>query len=204
MSEKRVAAVVLAAGRSSRMGEPKQLLEIDGESMLRRTVETALASRADLVVVVSHHFEAFADLPVVRAEFGREPDALSDSIKNGLSAIRDGERENALVDAALFVPCDLPLLTSAHLDALIEGFQGETQIVASRFAETLGIPMLFSRALWPELDALEGDKGGRGIIAKYPHVTASVDFEGARFDLDTPDDVAAFRRGCPLKNETTP
>lgn len=194
MSQKRVAAIVLAAGRSSRMGEPKQLIEIEGQTLLRRTVETALASRADLVIVVSRHFEEVADLPALQAAFYRQPDALSDSIQNGLSAIRDWEGENGRIDAALFVPCDLPLLTSAHLDALIEEFRGQTQIVASQFADTLGIPMLFGRALWPELDALRGDKGGRHIIAKHPHATASVEFEGARFDLDTPDDVAAFRR----------
>lgn len=192
MTQKRVAAIVLAAGRSSRMGAPKQLLEIEGRTMLRRAVETVLASRAELVIVVSRHFEEVADLPVVQAAFYREPDELSDSIKNGLSAIRDWEEENALMDAALFVPCDLPLLTSSHLDSLIEKYRGETQIVASRFAGTSGIPMLFGRALWAELDALEGDKGGRGIVARYPGLTASVDFEGALFDLDTPADLEAF------------
>ncbi len=195
ISQKRVAAVILAAGKSSRMGAPKQLLEIEGQSLLRRTTQTVVATHFDLVVVVSRQFAAVADLPVVEAAFRFEPDALSDSIKNGLAAIRDWENDSGfLVDAALFVPCDLPLLTSAHLGALLAEYRGETQIVASRFDGVLGTPMLFDRALWPELDALTGDTGGRQIISRHEKNTASVAWEGGQFDLDTPADVEAFRR----------
>ena len=195
---KRVAAVVLAAGRSSRMGSPKQLIEIEGQTLLRRTTQTVVTAGFDLVVVVSRQFTEVEDLPVIEAAFHFEPDALTDSIRNGLLAIRDWEtwEENAAIsiDAALFVPCDLPLLTSTHLKALLGRYQSETQIVASRFADVLGTPMLFDRVLWTELHSLTGDTGGRQIIAKHPQITVGVDWEGGQFDLDTPQDVATFQR----------
>lgn len=195
MNKKPIAAVVLAAGRSSRMGTPKQLLSIKGKTLLRRTVETVLATHVDVVVVVSHHPHEVEDLPIVQAGLYRKPENLSDSIKNGLSAIRDWEIGRCLsIGAALFVPCDLPLLSSRHLDSLIEHYQNGVQIVASHFANVLGAPMLFDRALWEELDDLRGDVGGRHIISRHEEATIGVAFEGGRFDLDTPQDVKEFER----------
>jgi molybdenum cofactor cytidylyltransferase len=187
--------VVLAAGRSSRMGSPKQLLVLEGKTLLRRTVDTVLASSVDLVVVVSIYNRELEGLPVVIAPFVHEPNALSDSIKNGLCAIRNWETTTSTtIDGALFIPCDLPMLSSRHLDALVGHYNGEIQIAASSYSGVVGAPMLFDRALWPELDHLSGDAGGRQIIGKHKEKTASVEFEAGAFDLDTPEDVDAFRR----------
>jgi molybdenum cofactor cytidylyltransferase len=196
MSEKRVAAIVLAAGRSSRLGTPKQLLEIGSKTLLRRTVETTLASQVGLVVVslakdASAFVDTLHDLNWKRAEVTNPELGQSESIRAGLEIVAQHD-----FDAVLLIPCDLPLLSSEHLDALIIKYQQEQwQIVASRYLEILGAPMLIDRALWPDLHNLRGDTGARKILPLYEHVTTFIDWDAGQFDLDTPQDVEKFRRG---------
>ena len=198
MSDKRVAAVVLAAGNSSRLGRPKQLLEIGSKTLLRRTVETTLASQVDLVVVsIAKDAIGIAEtlhnlnskiVEVENPELGQ-----SESIRAGLEVAAQHD-----FDAALFIPCDLPLLSSDHLNALVAKYQQEEwQIVASRYCEILGAPMLIDRALWPELRNLRGDTGARKLLSRYADTTSFVDWSEGQFDLDTLQDVEKLRRDYP-------
>lgn len=194
--EKQVAAIILAAGCSSRLGTPKQLLEIDGKPLLRRTVETALASQVDLIIVsLSKDAEAFVDsldgLDYKRAEVENPELGQSESIRAGLEIVAQHD-----FDAVLITPCDLPLLTTQHLNALMAKYQkGQWQIVASRYDEVLGAPMLIDRALWPELLNLRGDTGARRILPLHSDVTTFINWDEGQFDFDTAEDVERFRRG---------
>ena len=196
LKEKRVAVLVLAAGHSSRLGTPKQLLEIDGKTLLRRTVETTLASQTGLVVVsLPKDAKAFVDslhgLNCKWAEVGNPEMGQSESIRAGLEVVAQHEFE-----AVLITPCDLPLLSSAHLNALIAKYQKEPwQIIASRYGEVLGAPMVIDRALWPALRDLRGDTGARKILPHYQETTTFIDWSEGQFDLDTTEDVERFRRG---------
>ncbi|RYZ81219.1 MAG: hypothetical protein EOP06_23905, partial [Proteobacteria bacterium] len=97
------------------------------------------------------------------------------------------------LDAVLFTHCDLPLLSSGHLDALIiQYLGGGWDIVASRYDDVLGTPLIVGKALWPELHSLRGDVGVRKILPMHRERTTFVQWDNGQFDLDTPEDVAAY------------
>jgi CTP:molybdopterin cytidylyltransferase MocA len=185
-------AVVLAAGASRRLGRPKQLVVHRGRTLVRAAVEEALASSCNRVGVVlgarAHAISAAMsglDVDVVVNRAWRE--GVASSIRAGVSWAR--QRECA---AALFVLCDQPALTSAHLDRLAQAHEGGAPIVASRYGDVLGVPALFDRAELPALLELRGDEGAKRVI--HERGALGIDWpEGGR-DIDTQDDVAWLMR----------
>lgn len=173
--------VVLAAGSSSRLGRPKQLLRYQGVTLVGRAVQSAVASGADEVVVV---LGAHADL--VRSAL--EPsttwvlnenwaEGMGSSIRCGIAALSDP------AEAVVIMLCDQPLITGAHLRALADLVLNGSPIAASSYAGVLGVPAAFSHDLFPRLMELEGDQGARDLIRNAPDV-AHVEFEGAEWDVD--------------------
>jgi len=196
-----IAAVILAAGQSKRLGTPKQLVEFEGESLLRRTTKTVLASPVNRTFVVLGHQHQLMEkaLDGLNVSPTHTPDfaeGLSHSVRHALRTVQSSEYE---FSAVLFVPCDLPLLTSEHLNALVSRYQTTgAPVVCSKFGETLGIPAIFDKQVWPEFEFLRGDKGARPIIEKCLNREVVV-FEAAALDLDSPADLMLFQnRG---KNE---
>jgi len=193
---RRIAAVILAAGGSSRMGTPKQLIEWESQTLIRRTVQTVLASDADAVVVTTAvngvDFRAeLRGLEWMRAEVENPQEGQSQSVRAGTQAV--GELGD--FDAILFTPCDLPLLSVSHLNALIGVYRsGDWDITASRYCEVLGAPLIVSRALWPELFALRGDTGARKLLDFHAQTTTCIEWMDGQFDLDTPADVHALQK----------
>ena len=191
----RVAAVVLAAGGSRRMGSPKQLLRIDGITLVRRATEAALASRCEGVyVVVGGAAEAvrgeLSDLGLEVVENRRWEKGLGGSIRVGIEAVRAGCPE---FDAAILAPVDQPHVQGSLLDRLIEVFEdGEREIVACTYAGTVGAPALFSRRHFAELTTLIGDRGARSILEAREAEVAQVPFPEGATDLDTPRDYQRF------------
>jgi molybdenum cofactor cytidylyltransferase len=187
-----VAAVLLAAGGSTRMGEPKQLIRLEGRSLVRRASEVALQSRCDaLFVVAGAQSDAIrselSDLraAVVIAENWHE--GLSRSIRRGVDAV--SRSANPTFDALLLLLADQPKITSAHLDALIDGYPtNEAAMVATQYADTLGVPAVFGRRHFTALRALEGDRGGKTLLLANP-ATGRVPFEPAAVDIDTRGDL---------------
>lgn len=195
MTEKRVAAVILAAGRSSRMGTPKQLLEIDGQTLLRRTAEIAVASLEHAYVILGFEAkevgETLQNLAISMVEAAEWEQGLSASVKAGVGAVR---AKSPRTDAILFVPCDLPLLSREHLDALVGVYRScSAPLVVSAWDDVLGIPALFDSSLWPEFEDLTGDKGARQIIRLHQQEAKTVPFPAGKFDLDTPQQLKRFR-----------
>jgi molybdenum cofactor cytidylyltransferase len=194
---RRVAAIVLAAGRSTRMGGPNKLLEqISGKPLVRIAAEEALASRARPVVVVSGHERArleaaLAGLPVRLVHNPDYAQGLSTSVKAGLAALPP-EAEAAIVCLG-----DMPQVTSALIDRLIAAFDPERNalVVLPTFNGKRGNPVLWSRRFFPELMALEGDVGARHLIGAYPEVVIEVPVENAAamIDIDTPDALRAAK-----------
>ncbi len=192
-----VAAIVLAAGRSTRMGGPNKLLEmISGKPLVRIAAEQALASRASPVVVVSGHERArveaaLAGLDVRLVHNPDYPQGLSTSVKAGLAALPP-ESEAAIVCLG-----DMPQVTSALIDRLIAAFDPERNalVVLPTFSGKRGNPVLWSRRFFPELIALEGDVGARHLIGAYPEVVTEVPVENAAamVDIDTPDALRAAK-----------
>jgi molybdenum cofactor cytidylyltransferase len=185
-----VAAVVLAAGGSSRMRVPKQLLPVDGQPMVRHVTEAVCAAGlAQVVVVVGAHAEAVAQALAGLAVEVVVNDAwaagMSTSVQAGLHRLRQDIR------AVIVILADQPALTPDLIRTLATRYRDtEALIVAPYLKGQRGNPVLFDRALFPELLAVEGDRGGRQIILRHQeHVErVEVDDMAVMLDIDTHQD----------------
>lgn len=188
-----VAAIVLAAGASRRLGQPKQLLMYSGETLLERAIRMAVEAGASPVLTVlganREMILAAIDLdravPVVNNDWER---GIATSIHAGLESL-DAIAPDA--NAALILSCDQPRLTADHLHLLIETFaaQVEPPIVASSYAGVVGIPAVFPHVVFPHLLALRGDQGARALLAQPPCPLIPVAFSGGEVDIDQPEDL---------------
>jgi molybdenum cofactor cytidylyltransferase len=194
--------VILAAGESARMGEPKQLLPFRGTTLLGHAIATARdVPEAEIVVVLGAHAAqirphvAASDPRVFVAENPAWAEGMAGSIRVGLRTLLDVRPQ---ISAALFLVCDQPLLISAVLHDLVEAHARTGQpIAACEYGGTLGVPALFSRALFPELLALQGTSGARQLIQRHREETVGVPWEAATMDVDTPADYAKLRVAAP-------
>jgi molybdenum cofactor cytidylyltransferase len=189
-----VAAVVLAAGSSSRLGQPKQLAPIAGRPALAYTLDALRASRVDrIVLVLGHAADAVAaaldltDITVVRNDAYAE--GQSTSVRAGVKSLGDD------VDAALMVVGDQPLLAPTVVDAIVRAY-AETggPFIVPVYDGEWGNPVLLARATWPLLDHLKGDTGARPILRKHMDMVLELPVAGSLLDdIDTPDDYARIR-----------
>lgn len=197
----RIAAVILAAGRSSRMGGRNKLLaELDGRPLIARTVSAVLASRARPILVVTGH-----DAQALRAALAGVADQIAfvhnDAHEGGLgSSLRAGVAAlDADVEAALIVLADMPRLRAAQIDAVAAAFRSDAErdICAPFFAGRRGNPVLFPARCFPALRSLTGDRGGRDLLRDQAErvVAVEVDGDGVLADVDTPEELAAAQRG---------
>jgi molybdenum cofactor cytidylyltransferase len=193
----RIAAIVLAAGRSSRMGAANKLLtEIDGVPMVRRAVDAALASRAKPVVVVtgSEQGKVQAALRGCRVIFAQNPhfaEGMSTSLRVGLSALPDK------VDGALICLGDMPLVRSVVLDRLIDAFnplEGRA-ICVPTWNGKRGNPVLWARRYFSEMGELAGDVGAKHLIGEHASDVCEVAMpdDGILTDVDTPEELAVLQ-----------
>jgi molybdenum cofactor cytidylyltransferase len=188
---RRIAAVILAAGRSTRMGGPNKLLaEIGGRPLIRIAAEEALASKARPVIVVTGHQREQVQAAVngLNVQVVHNPNfaqGLSTSVKAGLDAVP------ADADGAVVCLGDMPQVRAALIDRLIAAFDPErgALVVVPTIDGKRGNPVVWSRRFFPELAALEGDVGARHLIGKYAEAVSEVALTdaGALTDVDTPD-----------------
>jgi molybdenum cofactor cytidylyltransferase len=177
--------VVLAAGASTRLGTPKQLLPYNGTTFIRRTIETSLLAQADSVHVV-FGYEAkkmkseISDLQVDIVLNPHWQNGISTSIRSGIQSLESN------IDAAIIVLCDQPKLSTAILNTLIDTYiSTRASIVTCTYAGTVGVPTLYDRRIFPELLALRGDNGAKPIIERYAAERIEIDFSGGEVDIDT-------------------
>ncbi|MHB8918782.1 MAG: nucleotidyltransferase family protein [Desulfocucumaceae bacterium] len=184
-----IAAVVLAAGTSSRLGTPKQLLPYHGRPVLAMAVQNLLDSPVDCVLVVLGHrwgevAAALKGLPVEVVVNSRYATGQASSIKAGLAALGGG------VEAALFALGDQPLVQPGTIKMLVEGYRAGGGIVAPFYRGRRGNPVLFGRRFFNEMASLEGDTGAREIMGKHPECFSRIDVPdpGVLLDIDTWED----------------
>ncbi|MFC6221690.1 NTP transferase domain-containing protein [Hymenobacter artigasi] len=195
-----VALLLLAAGASTRMGQPKQLLPYHGHTLLRHAAETAVASGcAPLVLVTGALHEALvaeiSDLPIQAIHNPDWETGMASSIRAGLAAIA-GTRPTAV----LIMLSDQPLVTPELLRELMAR-QQQTQapIVAAAYGDTLGVPAIFAQALLPALLQLQGQQGAGRLIASRGAAVERVSFPAGLLDVDTPEQYAALLKNPPYK-----
>lgn len=186
-----IGLIVLAAGSSSRLGTPKQLLKLKGETLLRRIAREALASECRPVVVVlgaeiENCTSQIKDFGVCIAENFEWKSGMGSSIKRGLEIILE---INTSLDAVVLTVCDQPFVTKKVINDLIKTFRKtKALIVASAYQETLGVPSLFSKTLFPLLMDLKQSSGAKQIIRQFPAETQNISFPAGAIDIDTPQD----------------
>ena len=191
-----VGAVILAAGASRRMGagRNKMLLEIDGESLVRRAARRALAAGlSPVVVVIGHEPDRIrAELKDLPVEFAVNPDytgPTSGSLHQGLNAL------GPHVGAAVVMLGDMVRVTEETLAMLVAAARGtDAPLVVSRYGDITAPPLLFRRVLFPELLAWTGEGCGKTVVKAHNHDAMFVDRPVALLaDVDTPEDFAAAR-----------
>ena len=195
MPANRVAALVLAAGASARMGRPKQLLDWEGRPLVRAAAELALAARLSplLVVVGGAGTEVANALQGLPLQIVANPDyatGQSTSLRAGIAALGPD------TDAVVVLLGDQPFVTAAIIDQLVAEWQSSgAAIVAPAYAGQRGNPVLFARAVFPELLAIQGDQGARSVLAADRSRVRLVAFDDARplADIDTPEDYERLR-----------
>ena len=187
----RVAAVVLAAGGSTRFGKPKQFALFQGETLIRRTVAAAIEAGCAPVVVVTGEDSAqiTSELTRFTVTIAMNPDWQSGLGSSIVVGIRNAMNLASDLDAAVLLTCDQPFVNAAVLTQLMQlRLTSGKPIIASAYAETLGIPALFDRSCFSDLLRLKGDNGAKGIILARPHDVASFDFPAGEIDIDTAAD----------------
>lgn len=185
-------AIVLAAGASSRLGEPKQLLLLAGETLLERSIRIAREAGCKPVVVVLGANEEIIssrcalDDAVVVFNFEWE-DGMASSIRAGLAAVEASvvEGRQPTSPGVLLMTCDQPAITAAHLRALM----ASGTLTASYYEGRRGVPAYFPAFSMPSLFQLTGDCGARSLL----HSADAIDLPGGELDIDTPADLALLR-----------
>jgi len=194
-SRPRIAAVVLAAGLSSRMGSNKLLAELHGKPLLAQTVAQVLASGVDAVVVVTGHMarEVEASLQGKAVRFVHNVDyaqGLATSVRSGIDAVKD-------FDAAFVCLGDMPLVRAADLKRMTAAFdleEGRT-LIAPALGRKLGNPVLWGHDYFNAMQQLSGDRGARGLLEQHRDavVEIAIEHEGIMLDADTPEALKKVR-----------
>lgn len=183
--------LILAAGNSSRLGQPKQLVEFHGKSLLENTVSMALALDIGPVMVVEGAFTFQLALgPGLHIIRNREWEkGMGNSIKRGLASLA----KLASIDQVLILLSDQPLITTTHLKTILNK-KKETSLpmVASYYKRTPGVPALFDKSYFPSLLSLDDKQGAKKLFHTYPELLEVVPLDAAKIDIDTPDDLKAL------------
>ena len=187
----------MAAGPSTRLGKPKQLLQHNGKGLLRNSMEEALNANANSVIVVlgAHANLLYGEIDkkkvqlVVNTEW---EEGMASSIRIGLKSLL---KLIPPVEGVIFIVCDQPHLSASLLNKLLIT-QQETgkPIVASHYGEAIGPPALFHKSFFPELMQLKGDTGAKKIIQQHSAELATVSFPEGLIDIDSPADYEALQK----------
>jgi xanthine dehydrogenase accessory factor len=183
-----IAAAILAAGGSRRLGRPKQLLPVQGTTLVELIAARVCATSCDRIALVvgAHAAEVAARVERYGIEILDNPDwqeGISSSVR---AAARWARRIEA--QGLLLCVVDQPKLSTGHLDELVDTFRQSGDVVASRYANTLGVPAVFDAGSFDELEALAGDRGARSLLGRAG--TRVVDWPEGAIDIDVPADLA--------------
>ncbi|MDO9119247.1 MAG: nucleotidyltransferase family protein [Nitrospira sp.] len=193
------AIIVLAAGASTRMGRPKQLLIYGSHSLLRHAASVAIESRCGPIFVVlgayaSRLHREIDDLQVRSVLNERWADGLGSSIQAGLAALTTSDGSTGDTGAVILMLCDQPYVTAAVINNLVTAYHTAGKgIIASEYDGTLGVPALFGREYFMELATMSGAAGAKRLIAAHASEVVPVPFPKGMTDIDTAEDYGQLR-----------
>jgi len=190
-----IPAILLAAGASTRLGHPKQLVKVNGETLLHRAARLALEAGCHPVIVVLGAEEAairptlegLAILPVLNPDWS---EGMGSSLHHGMQTMLQASPQTG---AVLLLVCDQAKLSREHLGHLMATYRtSQNPIVASRYEKHPGVPAIFSSQFFPDLLKSQGDQGARGLLRRHSVQTSYVNFPEGSADIDTPQDLEAL------------
>lgn len=187
----KISVLILAAGSSSRLGQPKQLVEFEGQTLMERITQIALSVSEEVLVILG------ANIELIKPKL----DSFSDRIniienpnwKEGMgTSISLGIEHLALKsDGILILLTDQPLISQVLLQNMVQTFaERKYPIVACDYGEQLGVPILFDKSFFPELQDLKGEQGAKIFLKNYSEKITSVSFKDGLFDIDTLEDLS--------------
>lgn len=192
-----IGAVILAAGSSSRLGEPKQLVTFKNRPLLQKMIDSCSPlDFSSKTIVLGANSNVIADR-IHPGEFSfikneEWSEGIAGSIRKGLEF---SLRQDPDIRHILFMLSDQPFVTTALLSRLLKSHFSKTkEITASSYKGDVGVPAIFSKAIYPMLMKLEGDQGAKKIMKQFPEKVTTVPFEMGYFDVDTPEDQAELRK----------
>ncbi|NEP52557.1 MAG: nucleotidyltransferase family protein [Moorea sp. SIO3C2] len=197
LTESNIAIIILAAGASTRMGRPKQLLAYQGCSLLRHSIETAMASVCKPVVVVlgANAQQIYSEVNQPSVTVVENSDwnlGMGSSIRSGILSLATCSET---IEAAVITVCDQPFLSPEIINHLVAAYHGMGKtIVACQYADTLGVPVLFKHIFFSELATLDESVGAKKLINKYYNEVFSIPFPLGVIDIDTPRDYQQLQK----------
>ncbi|MEO8885185.1 MAG: nucleotidyltransferase family protein [Mucilaginibacter sp.] len=192
-----IGVVILAAGSSSRLGKPKQNLVFQGNTLLQRTVKTALAADADeVIVILGANSESIkptlTDKNIRIIQNADWQEGMASSIRHGLSTLL---KINPQLRSVILMLCDQPFADISIINQLIKAASTEKTIVASAYNGTIGPPALFTKLYFDELLNLQGNEGAKKLLLKYGNDVYKVPFPLGTIDIDTIGDFERLEIG---------
>jgi molybdenum cofactor cytidylyltransferase len=207
-SSKRIGAVILAAGGSSRFGQSKQLIRFRGQSFVRRIIDAACEAGCSPVVVVIASDDEKLRRELDRAGVVMVPNqqwqrGIGSSIRCGIEALINGSPD---VEATVLLVCDQPAIDARVIQRLIALRETTGKnIVASSYADTLGVPVLFTHSVFQELLSLGDNAGAKSIVLRSRERVALLPFPEGEIDIDTWEDWEKLQVArLPEDDERTP
>lgn len=187
--------MILAAGRSSRLGVSKQLLEYEGEPLIRRAARSAFEAGINSVFVVlgadaANMSAALSGLPVTQVINDEWQSGIASSLRAGVKEIRSCYRH----DGILVTVVDQPFVTPTALARLIAAFDESHRLIASAYSNTVGVPAIFGKEFFDDLENLEGDTGASSLLRERSAPVTTVALPEAELDIDTKADLPAIDR----------
>ena len=196
-ANKNIGIIVLAAGASSRLGHPKQLVELNGIPLLRKITEIAINTRCTpIVVVLGAYFNKIKPtvekLPVHILKNKKWETGMGSSIASGMGFLI---KKHPQLKAVILLVCDQYFLSEKIILELISTWEKTGKnIVASQYGETIGVPAIFSKELFNELKRLDSTGGAKKIINRYDNQIGTILFQQGSFDLDTEKDLSDLNK----------
>jgi molybdenum cofactor cytidylyltransferase len=191
---KNITIIILAAGSSSRLGRPKQLLELDGNTLLQKSITAALNVSKNVIVVLGANDKlihpTISIFPIEKVFNENWATGMSSSIRTGMKSI-DGSTTNAV----LIMLCDQPYVDTALLKKMVSAFEkSERSIIASEYEGKVGVPAIFDVSFFQKLKTLEGQKGAKALIINNLEKVERVIFEKGKIDIDTEEAWKEFKK----------
>jgi len=188
-------AIILAAGQSSRLGKPKQLLKFQNKTLLQHAIDTAKSSAVQSVILV---LASSSDIILSKIDISGIHVTKNDDWQTGMAStiscgIQALQNLDITIDAAILMVCDQPFVTPDLLNSLIEKQKATGKpIITSQYGDTMGTPALFKKQFFSRLMDLKGDAGAKKIMMQNSDLLATISFPQGSIDIDTLDDYEAL------------